>query len=190
MVTVEQFCKVFNANIIKESIMSDGQLTGTVTFKKHEGQGTDRERVSLKINEEWYGIFPANEKTDEVTAQVVREVKDGDEISIEFYRNQKGFLTISKALAVTHVDGETKPPSTPKPASSGYTKKAGGGGWVKQSAPPDEVEKAKQPAFAMSYGKDVTVALIDKGIIKDQATAEVVLVAIARAAYAAMKGMA
>lgn len=176
--------------------MSDSQLTGVVSIKKHDGQGTDRERVSLKIGEDWYGIFPANEKTDEVTAEVVRAVKEGEEISIEFYRNQKGFLTISKALGVTHTDGDMKaedrkvgtPPGGVKERSQ-WTKKAGGGGWVKQAAPPKEVEEAKQPAFAVSYGKDIVVELIKAGVIKDPAVAGDMLQAIALKAFNAMKGM-
>lgn len=169
--------------------MADSNLTGTVTFKKHEGQGTDRERVSLKIGEEWYGIFPSNEKTDEVTAQVVREVKEGDDIAIEFYRNQKGFLTISKALKVTDVtkDG-TEKPKTEAPKSSGWTKKAGGGGWVKQAAPPKELEEAKYPSFSASYAKDITVALIANGKVKDLGEAGAVFVHLFGVIHQSLKG--
>ena len=164
-------------------------ITGQVQQVKREG-----DRVALKIGGTWYSAFTNSERMDDVTKDVLSKVAEGHEVQCEIYEN-KGYKNIGSAIWVTAADaqpGETPKPNplppgeASKPAWSGG--KSGGGGGYK-AYPPAEVEAAKMASFSSSYAKDVVVALIASGVIKDAGAAGDAVQAIALKIYNTLKGL-
>jgi hypothetical protein len=161
-VTVEEFCELFKATIIRKDIKEKtmDSIAGKIKQKKVNNYAWG-DKVAFLVNGQWISALVSKSNPETDTTRLLRELQEGEEAEFSIVETSKDGKTYKNITDVIRITRDVAPPNEEP---------------VQPSGKPGDIQgDTRVRSMALAYAKDFTIAMLGKDLPTETLVVEAII---------------